>query len=131
MFTRFVIGFHSPLARAEAGFFHAAYAVRDNGTQPAWLRQEVARQLTWYNRHLPVPGRLCREFRRRGTIWGICWFRPEAKEAIARAHYTAWLMEEGGEPVRRLMTEAPGELLWRDAMQVVTKPPKMMPRAFA
>lgn len=60
--------------------------------------------------------------RRRRSRHGQCWFRPQAVEHIARAHYIAWLLGEAGcfcEPVR---ARWPGVILYRDAYQVVAQP---------
>ncbi|WP_298367077.1 hypothetical protein [uncultured Bradyrhizobium sp.] len=62
---------------------------------------------------------------------GICWFDPDAREAISRARYCAWLLEEGGLPVRTITTSRQREVLWRDAHQIVTKPSAELPKAFA
>ena len=49
---------------------------------------------------------------------------------IARAHYCAWLIEEGGLPVRAVRIDRHREVLWRDAHQVVVKPTFEAPRGF-
>ncbi len=130
MYLRFVLASQLPACRAETGLFHRAYALARAHQVPDWLRAELRYELDWFDAHLPVPRRLVRRSKRRGSIHGICWFRPEAGEAISRARYVAWLMEEAGEPVRPLQSRDPGEILWRDPMQVVAKPGPHVPRAF-
>ena len=55
---------------------------------------------------------------------------PEAREAVSRARYCAWLLEEGGLPVRTITTSREREVIWRDAHQIVTKPSADLPKAF-
>lgn len=130
MYIRFVLPWPHPASRVEAGFFCLAYRVAASPRVPDWLRDELGRELDWFDERLPVPGRLGRHFKRRRTIHGICWFRPEAREAIGRARYVGWLMTEAGAPVRQIRTDEPGELIWRDPMQIVAKPGDHVPVAF-
>ena len=41
------------------------------------------------------------------------------REAVSRARYCAWLLEEGGLPVRTITTSHQREVIWRDAHQIV------------
>lgn len=77
-----------------------------------------------------MPFRTSRHFRRRNPVYGICWFDPDAGEAINRAHYCAWLIGEGGLPVRSIHTMRQREIIWGDAHQIVAKPMEDLPRAF-
>lgn len=130
MYFRFVTATHDAHARAERGIFGDAYALaRDERVNP-WVRDALWRELRWFDDHVAVPCRLRRTFRRRGTIHGICWFRPEADEAIGRARYAGWLMTEAGVPVAEIRTADPGELIWQDAVQVVARPGRHVPVAF-
>ena len=95
-----------------------------------WIRSEIAEQLNWFNAHLDAPEKLGRAAGRHGRVHGICWFRPEAAEAISRARYVGWLLTEAGIPVRDLKCRHPGEIIWRDDMQVVAKPTRDHPRLF-
>ena len=52
-------------------------------------------------------------------------------EAISRARYLCWLLEEAGIPVREIRRDRPGEIIWRDHMQVVAKPERDHPVMFA
>ena len=115
---------------AEYGLFHDAYDIARDPCQPDWLRAELERELGWFGRELEVPDRMCRTFRRRRTVWGICWFRPQAGTHITRARYMAWLMGEAGCPVEEIRTRHPGEVIWQDDHQIVARPGTDVPRAF-
>ena len=129
MFVRFVTPHRDPDSGAELGFFHASWFMPR--ATPRWLRDELRAQFDWYNANLAVPDRLARHFRRRRSVWGVCWFRPEAGEMVERAHYCAWLLTEAGVPVRMIRAPIRREIIWRDDHQIVCKPTPDLPRAFA
>lgn len=129
MYVRFVTPLIHPDSKVEAGFFRASWYIYRRGC-PRWITQELESQFAWFNRHLPIPERVGRQFKRRNPIHGICWFDPAATEAISRARYCAWLIEEGGLPVRDIRSVPRREVIWRDAHQIVVKPTDDLPRAF-
>ena len=131
MYIRFVTPELDQWSGAETGFFQSAIAVKYRES-PAddWIRDEITDQLGWFNEHLDAPEKLDRAAGRHGRIYGICWFRPEAVEAISRARYVAWLLTEVGVHVLGLERRDPGEIIWHDDMQVVAKPPRDLPRLF-
>ncbi|MBZ9674842.1 hypothetical protein [Mesorhizobium sp. ES1-1] len=65
-----------------------------------------------------------------GIRSGHLLVHPDAREAISRARYCAWLIEEGGLPVRPITSTRHREILWRDAHQIVAKPTDDLPKAF-
>ncbi|MCP5076197.1 MAG: hypothetical protein GY947_23245 [Rhodobacteraceae bacterium] len=131
MYIRFVVPVFRRDSRAEAGIFYWAYWVRNTDHfSERWLRDELAQELRWFDDNLPVPERLVMRFRRRNPIHGICWFCPEASEHINRARYISWLMNEAGAPVREVHAENPGQIIWRDPYQVVSKSETETPSAF-
>ena len=132
MYMRFVVSAIHGDTGAEAGFFQQAYCVaRDEARVEDWLRLQLRAELNWFDDRLDVPEELARRFKRRRTIHGVCWFRPEAGDHIRHARYAAWLMTEAGVPVREIRIDHPGQILWSDRAQVVAKPPRDLPRAFA
>ena len=130
MYVRFVTPLRDPATGAETGFFRARWYLNEIGC-PEWIQAELDHQFGWFGDHLAVPKRLCRPSWRRGSLRGVCWFRPEATECISRARYCAWLINEGGLPVRLLRLHAPREVIWRDDLQLVVRPDATTPRAFA
>lgn len=129
-YVRFVTPLIHPWSGVESGFFQASWYLYRNGA-PRWITDELSEQFDWYNRYLAVPDRIGRHFKRRRSIWGICWFDPKALEAIERARYCAWLIGEGGLPVRDIKARIAKEIIWRDSQQIVVKPMSDLPEAFA
>jgi hypothetical protein len=130
MHVRFVTPLVHPASRVECGFFRAAEYITANNDQP-WLDTELDAQFDWFNKHLPMPEKIAHHFKRRRSKWGICWFNPAFKEAIARAHYCAWLISEAGIPVRMITANRIDRVIWQDNFQTVAIPTVKMPRAFA
>ena len=131
MHFRYVVRERDCESGRELGFFQRAYKVRNNEIEAdTWIREELWIELDWFNLNLDVPTRFGRHTGRRGWVEGICWFRPEASEAINRARYVSWLMTEAGVPVEELRRDNPGEVIWWDDLQVVAKPPRDLRRAF-
>ncbi|MEL6599988.1 MAG: hypothetical protein AAGK98_03675 [Pseudomonadota bacterium] len=131
MHFRFVVPRWCPWARAEIGIFTCA--TPDSlieGDGPDWLWDEICEQRRWFDDNLAAPDRLGLQFKRRRSIWGVCWFRHRATEHISRARYLGWLLTEAGLPVLELRREDPGQILWSDAHQVVAKVAADHPRAF-
>ncbi|MEM0987776.1 MAG: hypothetical protein AAGK00_02775 [Pseudomonadota bacterium] len=131
MYLRFVIPERDTETGVETGFFSGLLDIKygETGAQQ-WIYDEVCRELTWFNTHLDAPRRLTRPGGRRGDVRGVCWFRPQAGEAISRARYCAWLLEEAGIATRVLRRAQPGEIIWCDDMQIVAKPARDHPRLF-
>ena len=131
MYLRFVVSERDKWTGAERGFFGPAIAVKYwERRAPAWIREQICEELDWFNEHLDAPKKLERSAGRRGSVYGVCWFRPEAVEAVSRARYVGWLLTEAGIPVRGLRRAHPGEIIWKDDMQVVAKPPRDLPLLF-
>ncbi|HVZ29249.1 MAG TPA: hypothetical protein VG839_02575 [Asticcacaulis sp.] len=129
MYVRFVTPLRDGMTGAETGFFRASWYLRRVGC-PGWIHRELDQQFHWFNRHLPVPDRVARHFKRRNSIYGVCWFQPDARECIERARYCAWLIGEGGIPVEPIKLRGPREVIWHDAHQAVIRPSRDIPLAF-
>ncbi|MEL6980014.1 MAG: hypothetical protein AAGM38_15210 [Pseudomonadota bacterium] len=100
---------------------------------PSWLAREIEDSLAWFDAHLERPRRLAlRERRERAKreAQGYCWFRPEAKAAIAKARHLAWALEEASQPIRAVKARDPGEILWEDAQQIVAVPTLRFARGY-
>jgi hypothetical protein len=131
MYIRFVVPARDEWSGVEVGIFRGVDETLFGLTRASdWLLDEVDREYAWFNRNMAVPKVLERNGGRHGYIHGVCWFSPEAGEAISRAHYLAWLLEEADIPVCELRSDHPGQIIWRDKMQVVAKPSRNHPRVF-
>ena len=80
-----------------------------------WAFAVLDDDLNWFQEHLPVPNDL-----RGGRA--LCWFRPEAREVIARAWQLAKLVESAGIPVRVYRKVRPGTVVYEDDFQIAAVP---------
>jgi hypothetical protein len=116
-------------ARVSAGLFGAAYDCRDDAAIGETLRVAIELELDWFADYLPRPDRRCFLVRSR-KVWlpdGICWFRAEARAMIAHAFALGALLRECGVLVTKVATRSPGQILYRDAWQIVAKPEAATP----
>lgn len=120
MYLRFVVA--APKARVAFGLFQSDAVRVLRCDLPDWLSTAIEEHYDWFNEHLPVPKRLTVVSRRRHVYAGLCWFRPEARAHIARARELALLLAEADLVTHVLKTRAPGQVLYRDAFQIVAKP---------
>ncbi len=130
MYLRFVVPYRDPDSRVEGGIFQGVGSVMSDQRQPEWLRLQLRRDVDWFNANLPVPDRLWLSFRRRGTRYGVCWFRPGARIAIDHARSIRWLMIEAGCRVDEIYTDQPGTVFYRDDWQIVAQAGPHIPAAF-
>ncbi len=129
-YIRFTSPFRARQTRgALTGVFQPAYALRDGyrpiGGEAAapWLRRAIAEEIAWFCDELDKPSRFGVVTRKSKRPYaGVCWFRDEAGECLTHANTLAALVEEGGVPIERHETDAPGQIVFRDDKQIVAIP---------
>lgn len=123
MYIRFVAPGAAWGANADRGFFGPAYARRDDEATPRYLRDALAAEIDWFKEYLPVPNRFGIVTRKSNRPFaGVCWYFDHAREAIAHSHAVRWLLHECDVPVAQLATDYPGDIVYRDAQQIVAMP---------
>ena len=125
MFLRFVTAEINPASGVETGFFSAAYDLYYSERLPAYDGERLRDIFDWFNLYLKTPTsfrRYSRSSRRSGARGAICWFRPTAREHIARAHEMAAVLEENDVLVRQIKAPKVGYVVYQDEHQVVAEP---------
>jgi hypothetical protein len=124
MYVRFVVGADSENAHRLDGLIQAAFDLHDDGQlyphEVACLREA----LVWFGKYLPIPPFLEKQQGGEWTKDVVCWFRPEASEAIQRMWDVVSILREHGVPVRFVTTEKPGWIVYEDHYQIVAERPK-------
>jgi hypothetical protein len=120
MYVRFIV--LTPGRRPAPGLFRSGFHPDDDPALPNWIRQAAREHYAWFNVNLAVPRRFTAVSRRRHVDAGICWFKPTAREHIARARELALLIAEADHPTAMLTTRHLGQVLYRDDVQIVAKP---------
>lgn len=125
MYIRFITPGRVDEARyAAPGLFRRQRGCRG----PDWLRNAINEEYDWFNFNLDVPDRFGVTTRRsRRAYAGLCWFRDDAHEALRHAYTLALLLGEAGVPVTRVVSNRPGDIVWRDHQQIVAMPHRDSP----
>jgi len=118
MLIRFCILKRDSDSNSPQGVFQAAIELRENGMLEAFEEDWLEQELRWLRMHLPSPDCL----RDEGNERAICWFKPEAKQAIDKVRGIVALLETKGVPVEMVTTAHAGKMIYEDKWQVVAKP---------
>ena len=127
MLIRFTVRKRDADSQVEQGLIHAADDLRRQGQLTDEEQERVRELLRWFNRNLPVPGRFARSRRPSACKRAICWFRPTARECLARMQALAAVLCGHGCEVERLTTDRPGYVVYEDDYQVVAKATRHTP----
>lgn len=123
VFIRFVDARGAGRPELRGGIFHTAYDVKEDPEVPDWLADAISREIRWFCDWLDEPERLGISTRRYDRSRdGRCWFVDTAREHVSRARGLAALLEEAGRSIDTLYAEDPGDIVWRDAHQIVAMP---------
>ncbi|WP_146458585.1 hypothetical protein [Rubripirellula tenax] len=128
MFIRFVACDPNREPGRPEGVFGAAYDILEHETGPKYLHDELRSTLDWFVTNLPIPDRFALSRRPHRSDDGICWFKMESVDCVARVRYLAYLVAECGIPVRQLTTATPGYVIYEDDFQLVAAPFATTPR---
>jgi hypothetical protein len=122
MLVRFAVLERDSDSQVERGLFQATESLRSAGRLAEYEEAIVRETFRWFNRCLPVPGRFSRSSRAHAAARAISWFKPTARECIARMRELAAVLEEHGHHTLQLTTGRPGYVVYEDAYQVVAEP---------
>lgn len=129
MFVRFVRPTIVEGMSAREGFFCAAYELRDSDALDIFGRDRLEEILDRFRTHLSIPDRFGWNGQKDadGSV-GLSWFKPDAREHIARSHDLVGLLWEYGYATEMLRTERVGYVFYEDDHQVVAEPFQDTPR---
>ena len=116
---------------ARAGFFTAAYALRDAPDLPGWAADYLEELLAWFREHLPIPedfSRSAAKHREVDHTRGLSWFRQDAGAVLDKVAELIALLEQFDITVDQLNTTRPGYIVYEDEVQIVAEPFADTPR---
>jgi hypothetical protein len=116
-FRRFIVGLREDDVALLDGVFR--FEERDEDKSPAKDRSQLEDAYAWFRGSLKVPPR---------TVFaeppgGACWFRSDADDALAAAERLVTILRQLGYPVRSILSDAPGRIVYYDEHQIVTRRP--------
>ncbi|QDU27347.1 hypothetical protein ETAA8_24340 [Anatilimnocola aggregata] len=120
MFIRFVAAAETDDPWWADGVITAACSLLDDGTLESYQAEVVNDSFAWFNRCLPCPPFHAGSWSRSA----VCWFRPTAKEPIARMWDLVAVLKDHDLRVRVIRTEFPGRIVYQDPFQIVAETPR-------
>jgi hypothetical protein len=122
VFLRFVSSEIDPCSGVEAGVFVPAYSLYRSNRLPEYEDERLGDLIEWFRVNLRRPSRFSRSARGYGPGRAICWFRPTAREHLARMHEMVVILEDNGVFIRRIKAPKVGYVVYEDEHQVVAEP---------
>jgi hypothetical protein len=117
-YVRFVIGRKDQDSHVEQGIFQAAALALEWGDITGSDADALNELRKWFSENLEKPT----SFGRDSLRLGICWFKTEAAEHVARIWEMAGILERHGIYVKKIRTDKPGYVIYEDEWQLVAEP---------
>jgi hypothetical protein len=105
-----------------AGLFNVAYDLYYDGLLPVYEGERLRGIFDWFNENLKQPRRFSRWPCLGRPNKAICWFRPTAREHLARAREMVALLEDYDVLIWTLKASKVGYVVYEDEHQVVAEP---------
>jgi hypothetical protein len=125
IYIRFAQSSIHPETGLHDGVFSALYTLPDGHDLTEHQRQMLEEQRYWFKSNLPIPDRFNRTsskgYHRRNTK-GVSWFKPTAKEHIARIRDVIVILQLCGYHIKQFTSSKPGYIVYEDEFQIVAEP---------
>jgi hypothetical protein len=120
MFIRFVTSEIDERSRVSAGLFCAVYQLSWADGVPEYEYDALTELRDWFNIHLESP--LAHLPRANAYQRAICWFKPTAREHLARAWEMAVILERNDILIWTIKARRTGYVHYEDDAQVFAEP---------
>ena len=118
MFIRFVSGEIDEDSHVSAGLFCAAHDL--NGYFPKYEVEALSELKKWFDINLESPVKHLRRYYRYERA--VCWFKPTAREHLARAWEMAIILERHDILIWTIKARRTGYVYYEDDAQVFAEP---------
>ena len=120
MFIRFVSGEIDEDSRVSAGLFCAALELRWEDGLPQYEIDLLSELRDWFDVHLESPT----EHLPRDVSYerAVCWFKPTAREHLARAWQLVTILERNDVLIWTIRSRTTGRIYYEDEAQVFAVP---------
>lgn len=124
VYLRFVSARRVEGMQAREGFFQLAGVLAEDPLTEAATVARLDELRQWFADNLELPERFSRGRGKGGSddTRGLSWFKPSAKEHVARAFELKRILDEHGTPIDVLKESRIGYLVYEDEHQVVAEP---------
>src|SRR5262249_30761847 len=120
MFIRFVCGEIDDRSQVAAGLFCAAFKLRWSDGLPVYEFDAITELRDWFNDHMDSPFDYLPRDRRYDRA--VCWFKPAAREHIARAWELVAILERNDVLIWTIKSPRTGYVHYEDEVQVLARP---------
>jgi hypothetical protein len=120
MFIRFVSAQIDEDSRVSAGLFCAAYELRWTDSLPEYELEALSELRHWFDLHLESPFDYLP--RTTGYERAVCWFKPTAREYLARAWELVTILERNDVLIWTIKSKRAGRVYYEDNAQVFAEP---------
>jgi len=114
----FVVGSKDEDSHVELGVFQAAISALESKQITGSDANELDELGKWFDKNLERPA----SFGRGKHLLGICWFKSDASEHIARLWEMVGILERNGIYAKKIRTGKPGYVVYEDDCQLVAEP---------
>lgn len=119
---RFVVAEVHPDSLRPSGPFQILRRLERSGSLSSSEEEQLHALRAWFNAHLERPGRFSNSARPHRRAVAISWFKPNAREHIAKMRELAVLLQAHGYSVAQVQTSRPGYVVYEDEFQVTAIP---------
>jgi hypothetical protein len=120
MFIRFVSAVIDEGSQVAAGLFCASSDLRWSQGLPDYEFEAITELRDWFNEHMASPfDHLPRD---RRYDQAVCWFKPTAREHIARAWELVAILERNDVLIWTIKAQRIGYVYYEDEVQVFARP---------
>jgi len=120
MFIRFVSAEIDERSHVAAGLFCAASDLRELESLPDYEFDALTELRDWFDEHMDSPfDHLARDRRYEAAV---CWFKPTAREHIARAWELVAILERNDVLIWTIKSQRVGYVHYEDNVQVFARP---------
>lgn len=120
MFIRFVSAEIDGSSHVAAGLFCAASDLRWSEGLPDYEFDALTELRDWFNEHMDSPFDYLPHDRRYERA--VCWFKPTAREHIARAWELVAILERNDVLIWTIKSQRVGYVHYEDDVQVLARP---------
>lgn len=124
MYVRFVVYEIDEDSGREMGLFTAGGILNDKNELYDYEIEHRKSLMIWFSENLDVPDVQASDSNYYSNPTAISWFKSSATEHIAKMREYAEILKAHNLPVKQLVTDRPGKILYEDEYQIAACPYK-------
>lgn len=122
MFVRFISRATQDHSHHKTGVFDSFYQLKYDDAFDGYELAQAQEIIDWFNKELEAPTKLSSSKNPHALEVALSWFKPTAKEHIARMHELKQILESHGVVIDIIKTDRPGKITYEDEFQIAAVP---------